>query len=666
MSATEYLIDASTRHQIMLQRLSGGAFNKLKPILEQLQKDVKARLRDDPTDFQMHRLTALSADIQALFDEANAEFGKQLNLELNAFTEYETDFQYRMLGNAVTTELTLPAIEQVVSATTKAKAVLISGKEVKKLTISGMVKTLGTKPRIIENRIRAGIIEGKSVDQMVRDIMRIADKVNKRDARTIVRTAFNLAGSEARKAVVSANADIITGEKWVSTLDGRTSDVCIGRDGKVYDVGVAPFPPAHMNCLPGDTNVSTCSDISNVYKRPYKGRVVNIRTKTGRTLSATPNHPILTSRGWVAIGEINLGDKLICCNDVVNTFKNNKQNIIAKIGDIFSASNVSVDSCAITRAPSSTKDFHGDGTDDEVDVISINSLANYKIKSALIESVEHKSLPFGSGVDSTLLSNCPLKSLCVRDRSPSAGNMRISSEVCDLIGCRSGHSSKLLLTPISSFTSCGLNNPFDRSGAAFKVEVSSNTVNTDPGVVSGKDVYDLFISERDAISINNLDSCVSYNSANWFESTAEHLPDVFASNVIDCIEFDDVVDLFFSEFTDTHVYNLENKNNWYIANGIITHNCRSLRVPVVDPKYAIPGIKGLRSSRNPDGTVEQINGETTYNSWLKRQPAEFQDEVLGVERAKLFRGGMNVDKFTDDEGRTLTLEQLKQLENITL
>ena len=123
MSANEYLIDASTRHQIMLQRLSGGAFNKLKPILEQLQKDVKARLRDDPTDFQMHRLTALSADIQALFDEANAEFGKQLNLELNDFTEYETDFQYRMLGNAVTTELTLPAIEQVVASITTAKAV---------------------------------------------------------------------------------------------------------------------------------------------------------------------------------------------------------------------------------------------------------------------------------------------------------------------------------------------------------------------------------------------------------------------------------------------------------------------------------------------------------------------------------------------------------------
>ena len=341
MSSNEYLIDASTRHQIMLQRLSGGAFNKLKPLLEKLQKDIRARLSENPTDFQMNRLTSLMRDIQSLFDTANSEVSKQLNLDLEEFIPYETDFQYRMLGNAVTTELTLPAIEQVVAAVTTAKAELISGGVTKRLTISEMIGTLGTKPVTIENKIRAGIIEGKSVDQMVRDIMRVANQAHKRDVRTVVRTAFNLAGSEARKAVVAANSDIITGEKWISTLDGRTSDVCMGRDGKVYDAGAAPFPPAHMNC-------------------------------------------------------------------------------------------------------------------------------------------------------------------------------------------------------------------------------------------------------------------------------------------------------------------------------------RSLRVPVIDPKYAIPGIKGLRSSRNPDGKVEKVAGETTYNSWLKRQPADFQNEVLGEERAKLFRGGMNVDKFTDDNGRTLTLAELKSLDSITL
>ena len=250
MSSNTYLIDASTRHQIMLQRLSGGAFNKLKPILEQLQKDVKARLRDDPTDFQMHRLTALSADIQALFDEANAEFGKQLNLELNDFTEYETDFQYRMLGNAVTTELTLPAIEQVVASITTAKAVLTSGGKTEALTIADMVAKLGKKPKTIENRIRAGIIEGKSVDQMVRDIMRLVGNLNKDHALTTVRTAFALASSEATRAVNEANADVLIGERLVVTLDVRTSATCYGlsMQNKIYKIGKGRYPPFHNRC----------------------------------------------------------------------------------------------------------------------------------------------------------------------------------------------------------------------------------------------------------------------------------------------------------------------------------------------------------------------------------------------------------------------------------
>jgi nucleotide-binding universal stress UspA family protein len=250
MSANEYLIDASTRHQIMLQRLSGGSFNKLKPLLEKLQKDIRARLSENPTDFQMHRLTALMRDIQALFDAANSEVSKQLNLDLEEFIPYETDFQYRMLGNAVTTELTLPAIEQVVASVTTAKAELISGKVIKKLTISGMVKTLGEKPKTIENKIRAGIIEGKSVDQMVRDIMRIVDKAHKQDVRTIVRTAFNLAGSEARRAVNAANSDVLIGERLVVTLDSRTSATCYGLGSKneIYKIGEGPQPPLHFGC----------------------------------------------------------------------------------------------------------------------------------------------------------------------------------------------------------------------------------------------------------------------------------------------------------------------------------------------------------------------------------------------------------------------------------
>ena len=62
-----------------------------------------------------------------------------------------------------------------------------------------------------------------------------------------------------------------------------------------------------------------------------------------------------------------------------------------------------------------------------------------------------------------------------------------------------------------------------------------------------------------------------------------------------------------------------------------------------------------------------VSSQRTYGGWLKDQPKAFQDEVLGPERAALFRSGeVSLDRFTDDAGRTLTLEQLRAREGITL
>lgn len=91
-------------------------------------------------------------------------------------------------------------------------------------------------------------------------------------------------------------------------------------------------------------------------------------------------------------------------------------------------------------------------------------------------------------------------------------------------------------------------------------------------------------------------------------------------------------------------------------------NCRSIRVPVVDPAFSLAGLGGSRPSIGPDG-VEIVSANTTYESWLKRQPVAFQNEALGVERAALFRrGGLSIDKFTDDRGIAYTLDKLKELE----
>lgn len=58
--------------------------------------------------------------------------------------------------------------------------------------------------------------------------------------------------------------------------------------------------------------------------------------------------------------------------------------------------------------------------------------------------------------------------------------------------------------------------------------------------------------------------------------------------------------------------------------------------------------------------VGQVPAETTYQDWLKRQPAAFQDEVLGPARGKLFRSGEEtVHSFVDRRGNELTLAQLQ-------
>jgi SPP1 gp7 family putative phage head morphogenesis protein len=35
---------------------------------------------------------------------------------------------------------------------------------------------------------------------------------------------------------------------WASIIDGRTSDICMSRHGKVYNFGEGPLPPAHVRC----------------------------------------------------------------------------------------------------------------------------------------------------------------------------------------------------------------------------------------------------------------------------------------------------------------------------------------------------------------------------------------------------------------------------------
>lgn len=60
--------------------------------------------------------------------------------------------------------------------------------------------------------------------------------------------------------------------------------------------------------------------------------------------------------------------------------------------------------------------------------------------------------------------------------------------------------------------------------------------------------------------------------------------------------------------------------------------------------------------------IGRLPASVTYQEFLKNQTIAFQNQVLGITRAKLFRaGGLTLDRFVLKNGTELTLKQLVQL-----
>lgn len=98
-------------------------------------------------------------------------------------------------------------------------------------------------------------------------------------------------------------------------------------------------------------------------------------------------------------------------------------------------------------------------------------------------------------------------------------------------------------------------------------------------------------------------------------------------------------------------------------------NCRTSTTAVFDQRLSVLKEGATRFSRDPNGDVEYVPAKTNYYSWLKNQPAEFQDSVLGPTRGKLLReGGLPAGRFAElqlgKNFRPLTLEEMRKLEPV--
>jgi len=577
------------------------------------------------------------------------------------------------------------------------------------------------------NIIRQGMLDGKATSELILESKDLLAS-SRRWAETLVRTAVMKVHDQAQQALRDENLDIIKGEQHISTLDTRTSEVCRVRDGKAWDLNKKPIgdhdlpyqrPPIHPNCLIGDSYVLSRCGVSGAFKRWFEGEVVTITTSSGYKLTTTPNHPILTRNGWVGSNKINIGDYVVCdrfgkWGDIANW---NDDNVPAQIEQVFRSFLMSGKMTSISM-PTSTVDFHGDGINGDVAIVATNRFLMNKVNVSLFEHF-HQRVFSDRRICLGFLNGFGLFfQRFYRDFLSPSDLMGFQSKGFLFCFGSDAHSSKLLLAAISKINAILFQDVSDRMNR--DVEFSMDSIYTDTKI---KQIYNIFLGFIDA-SKNNISieyqlfcfcsalyrvfceqsnnyavCCVKYfgQTANTFPSVVEFNNFVrwqgingsfsdfnpilsndsvqheirdseLAHNLINgCI-----IDVFFDKVINIereifagHVYNLETEDNWYIANGIITHNCRSTLRLITKSWQEL----GIDADEIPESTRASMDGQVkaslNYEDWLKGKSPEEQDAVLGKGKADLWRRGVITFRdMLDQSGRPLTLAQLQDFHQI--
>lgn len=174
---------------------------------------------------------------------------------------------------------------------------------------------------------------------------------------------------------------------WDATMDGRERPDHKAMN-KVEVRGMdAPFvlPDGSRMMFPGDdslgasaaqviqcfapwSRVSTLG-LKTAMRHDYRGDLVEISTGGVVSLSVTPNHPILTGRGWVAAGEIKEGDNLFHC-----TFRHldgagpDIEAVHSSAQELYDAAKIAA---RCVRVGGVVVNFHGYVPTEDVDVVSV-------------------------------------------------------------------------------------------------------------------------------------------------------------------------------------------------------------------------------------------------------------------------------------------------------
>lgn len=345
---------------------------------------------------------------------------------------------------------------------------------------------------------------------------------------------------------------------WDAVLDSRTRPQHRHLDGEKFSWDNSPIidlktqerghPGEAFGCVIGPTSIGFYSNVKKSFKRFYQGPIVKVTDESGVEVSITPNHPILTLRGWVFAKDLDSSDKLL------KSLFSNKSMIfnreidhshVSLADEIHNFLSIILPN---ERVLCTNDEFHGDMTHHEVNVISVDSELPFDLKPRVNEKLKDFVLALSNARSSSCKSDSGFTDL-------SGGLLNASSSIVRFLGL------------------------VDPSG------------NVHAGPLE-------FLRFR---FVSYMDSAFDKSSADDVSRRAKLLGDLILTHKFDRIKADDLLNIqvfavpgsdaaFFgtgiisidhSDYSGD-VFNFETDSGTYIANEILISNCRCVARPIVE------------------------------------------------------------------------------------
>jgi len=283
-NVSDKIFDTALRNHISILRLAEAEKMKAEQLLIQLRKKLISEITSkDPlsvkrTEFQKQRMKDLFKSVDEIVKGNFQDLSVSSKKALLDMAEYEAGATVAMVDGAIGIQVMAPelSIDRIKSLINNS---MVDGELMGKWwTNKGkeFTKEFRKTMNVITKKFQARMMKGQALGQMLSAVSSDGALMSytRRNVEAMIRTSFVQVSSEIRQATYDQNKDILKGMRWLSTLDTRTTPICMALDGRMWDMKRKPIghkfkyrrPPAHWQCR------STIVPVTLPYSKMVKHR----------------------------------------------------------------------------------------------------------------------------------------------------------------------------------------------------------------------------------------------------------------------------------------------------------------------------------------------------------------------------------------------------------